>query len=361
MFKRKICMGKMFLIGLALLAITFSFLLIEGVSMAADKVITLTYAESGPPAGLGGNFVNIMKEEIEKNTDGKVTIEVYWQGSLLKGKEILNGVKNGMVDMGYVLPAYYPKQLFLNNAFALFPEGPTRFDNLSSAITNCFNAIPEFREELEQWDQKVLFMRFMLPMTLCSTRPFTRFEDFSGLKVRASSGNYLKALKAAGATPVSVPWSDCYMALQTGTIDGVFTNYDGIYATKLDEPAKHIFTTRELWVPMPIFVTINLNKWNSLPEDVQQGLLKANESVVRRFSDLYELEWDKIVMSQKDRGCTVTEASQEDIQKWVDLKVWNELRENWILEAEKRNVTNGAEILSTMGKVISREIEKEKQ
>lgn len=361
MFSERSKKSALLFSGFIIFTILISVFPLTVSSAYAEKVITLTYAESGPPAGLGGNFVQIMKEEIEKHTDGRVTLEIYWQGSLLKGKEILNGVKNGMVDMGYVLPAYYPKQLFIHNAFALFPEGPTKFSNLSRAITNCYDSIPDFSKELEKWNQKVLFMRFMLPMALCSTRPFTKVEDFSSLRVRASSANYLKALKASGATPVSVPWSDCYMALQTGTIDGVFTNYDGIYATKLDEPARHIFTARELWVPMPIFVTINLKKWNSLPADIQQGILSANTSVIERFSDLYTLEWERIALSQKDRGCTVTEASKEDIRKWVELGVWHELKESWIIEAEKMGIANGREILGSMEKYISEEIGKEKK
>lgn len=358
MFTNK-CSKSRFVWVIAVLVFMISFLVFPGEVPAAEKVISLTYAESGPPAGLGGNFVKIMKEEIEKKTDGRVALEIYWQGSLLKGKEILNGVKNGLVDMGYVLPAYYPKQLFMHNAFALFPEGPTKFHNLSRAITNCYSSIPEFKEELEAWNQKVLFMRFMLPMALCSTKPFTEFEDFRGLRVRASSANYLKALKGAGATPVSVPWSDCYMALQTGTIDSVFTNYDGIFATKLDEPGREIFTARELWVPMPIFVTINLNKWNSLPEDIQKGLMKANESVIERFSSLFALEWERIQLSQKERGCNITEASKEDISKWVELAVWDELRGQWVEEAEKRGIQNGREIISSMEKYISAEIKRE--
>lgn len=328
---------------------------------AAGRTVTLTYAESGPPAGLGGSFVKIMKEEIERHTEGRVTLEVYWQGSLLKGKEILNGVKTGLVDMGYVLPAYYPHQLFLNNAFALFPQGPTRFANLSRAISSCYESIPLFREEFAKWNQKVLFMRFMLPMALCSTRPFTSMEDLGGLRVRASSANYLKALKAAGATPVSVPWSDCYMALQTGTLDAVFTNYDGIFATRLDEPARHILTARELWVPMPIFVTINQRKWDSLSEEIRDGLLAANDAIIDRFSELFSLEWERIVLSQRERGCTVTEASQEDIGMWTGLPAWQDLKDQWIVDAGEMGIDDAGEILSRMREIIDGEIAAEKR
>jgi TRAP-type C4-dicarboxylate transport system substrate-binding protein len=329
-------------------------------TFAASKPITLSYAESGPPSGLGGAFVNIMKEEIEKATDNKVTIEVFWQGSLLKGKEILDGVKNGMVDMGYVLPAYYPKQLFVHNAFALFPQGPTNFKNIVSAITRSSEALPQFAEELAQWNQKVLYMRFMLPMALSATRPVENIGDFKGMKIRASSTAYLKALQGAGANPVSVPWGDCYMALQTGTVDGVFTNYDGIHATKIYEPGKHIFTTRQLWIPMPIFVTINDNSWQKLPEETRGKLLQAQEPIMVRFAELFEKEWERIVEEQEKAGCTIVQASDEDIDDFVSLQAWDDLRNEWATEAPSMGIQDPKEFLATLGKIIGEEIAKEK-
>ncbi|HPD96687.1 MAG TPA: C4-dicarboxylate TRAP transporter substrate-binding protein [Synergistales bacterium] len=337
------------------------FPVFSGMTLAEAKTITLSYAESGPPSGLGGAFVNIMKEEIEKATDNQVTIEVFWQGSLLKGKEILEGVKNGMVDMGYVLPAYFPKQLFVHNAFTLFPQGPTGFKNVVSAITRSFETLPEFGEELSKWDQRVLYMRFMLPMALTSTRPVEKLEDFKGMKIRASSSAYLKALQGAGANPVSVPWGDCYMALQTGTVDGVFTNFDGIHATKLHEPGRHIFTTRQLWVPMPIFVTINNKTWQKLPEDIRDKMLKAQEPILARFAELFEKEWDRIVEDQKKEGATIVRASDKDIEDFVSLQAWNDLRAEWSAEAPAMGVKDPQHFLDTLGKIIGEEIDKEKK
>ncbi|MGC9373042.1 MAG: TRAP transporter substrate-binding protein DctP [Thermovirgaceae bacterium] len=329
------------------------------VPAAVANPVVLTYAESGPPAGLGGAFVNIMKEEVEKATGGEVTIEVYWQGSLLKGKEILNGVKNGMVDMGYVLPAYYPKQLFVHNAFTLFPQGPTEFGNIVSAITRCADALPEFGRELEEWNQRVLYMRFMLPMALAATKPVEGISDFKGMKIRASSAAYLKALQSAGVNPVSVPWGDCYMALQTGTIEGVFTNYDGIHATKLYEPAKHIFTARELWVPMPIFVTINNNTWSRFSDEVKSQLLAAQEPIMERFAELYRSEWEQIVAGQKAAGCTIVPASREDIDAFAGLPAWQTLRAEWKSDAADAGIEDPERFLETMRSIISEEIDKE--
>ncbi|MCF7935440.1 MAG: TRAP transporter substrate-binding protein DctP [Synergistales bacterium] len=340
-------------VSLALFCLTLAVLALPAASQAGP--IVLRYAESGPPAGLGGEYVKIVKEEIEKATDGRVTIEVYWSGSLLKGKEILNGIKTGLVDMGYVLPAYYPKQLFVHNALSLFPVGPVGFEGAHRAMERCLQEIPAFREEMASWNQRVLYMRQMLPMALCSVDPVTGLEDFEGQQIRSSSKHYLAALEALDASPVSIPWSDCYMALQTGTIDGVFTNYDGIFATKLYEPAPHILTAKALWVPMPIFSCINLKRWKSLPEELQSAMLEADEAIVERFSRLYEEEWDHIVAAMKDEGCTVTAASREDIRRFETLPVWEGFREEWAADAAKRGIPDPEEVLEQMATIIAEE------
>ena len=97
--------------------------------LSAAKTIELTLADTTAAVGLRGEGVNIFVEEIEKHTNGQVKINVYWGSSLLKGKEILNGVATGIVDMGYINANYYPKQLLLHSAFPLIPVGPTSFVN----------------------------------------------------------------------------------------------------------------------------------------------------------------------------------------------------------------------------------------
>lgn len=329
--------------------------------VAEAKPITLTYAESGPPAGLSGAFVNIMKEEIEKATNGEVAIEIYWQGSLLSAKEILNGVKTGMVDMGYILMSYYPNQLLVHNAFTFFPKGPTRFENVVSTVNRILEARPEFQEEMKSWKQRVLYTRVFLPLALCSSKPVKSLDDYKGMKIRASSNANLKALESAGANPVSVPWNDCYMALETKTIDAVLTNYDAIQATKLYEPAKHIFTTRELWLPTPIFITISDAAWERLPKEIQKKLLDVRKPLMERFAKLYKSEWEKIVAEQKKAGCTVVAGSAKDVDKFANLPAWDKLRSDWVTDATKAGIKDAKGLLDTMSSIIEDEIKKEKK
>ena len=339
----KICL-QLFVVSLA--AVFFA-------TASPAKTIKLTLADSTAPVGLRGNGVKILIEEIEKHTNGNVKVQVYWGGSLLKAKEILNGIKDGIVDMGYINPNYYPKQMLVSGAFAIFPKGPNDFKKMSEYYFKCFDEIPAIRDELKSLKLKPIHVNTVLSPAVVSTQPFTKFEDFKGKRIRAASRWWLAQLKAAGAVPVSVPWSDCYMALQTGTIDAVYTNLDGEHRTKLDEVARNVYTCRELWIGVPYFYSMNIDKWNSLPKEIQDQLMAAGEAATIRFGELHAAEWDKTITEQKKMGCTVTSASPEDIQKWVDMPVHKELQKVWIEETTAAGLKDAAGVLKKMEELLA--------
>lgn len=325
----------------------------------ADKV-TLTIAESDPPTSLVGVYVNAVKDEIETRTEGEVEVEVYWAESLLVSREILQGVKDGVVDIGKINPNNYPDRLLVNGIFSIFPEGPVQFENIYDVITSAHKEIPEFGEELAGQGQKILGLRVLLPTSICSNKPFTSFEDFEGKKIRAASRWWLGFLEGAGAIPVNIPFGDCYMALETNNINAVYTNIDGFYRMKMHEPAPHIFLTRDLWTPIPMIYTMNINKWNSLPENIQQDIEDSFEAVISTFAEAYNNEWDRIVTEYEEGEQIVTEASEEDIEKWVSMPAVDELQGQWISEAEDNGISNAREIVDKIKALIQEGIDKEK-
>ncbi len=314
------------------------FLFVNVFNCAYAKTITLTLADSTAPVGLRGNGVKIIVEEIEKHTNGKVKIQVHWGGSLLKAKEILRGIQDGIVDIGYINSNYYPKQMRVSGAFALFPQGPKKFTNMSWFYSKCFEEIPELKAELDKLKLKPIYTNTVLPVAVVSTKPFTKFEDFKGKKIRAASRWWLGQLKGAGAIPVSIPWGDCYMALQTGTIEGVYTNRDGEHRTKLDEVANNIFTIKDMWIGVPFIYAMNSDKWNGLPEDIRNQIIAAGESASSRFEKLWNEEWDKTEAAQKKMGAVITAASPSDVKKWATMPIIEELQSEWVKEAEVAGV-----------------------
>ena len=348
-------------ISLFIMSLLLILCVFVGASIASEETIKLTLADNTPPTGLRGEAVKLFLEEIEKHTNGRVQIDVFWAESLLKGKEILKGVKDGIVDIGFINTAYYPGQLVVNGSIVTFPRGPVQYDYIFEVNTRIIEEIPEFKLELQESNQKLLYYYPSTPMSVACREPITSFEDFKGKRIRAPGRWFLVQVEGTGATPVSIPWGDTYMALQVGTIDGVYTGLESIHRAKLEEVAPNIFTMKELWGATIFYYTINIDKFNSLPEDIQSQLVEAGQAASLRFGELYDAEWERVINEQKESGYTITAASPEDIEKWMAMPVIDQMKEDWIKLAKESGIKNPEQIVEKVNRIINEVIEKEQR
>ncbi len=199
----------------------------------------------------------------------------------------------------------------------------------------------------------------VLPGAFTSTKPLTSLKDIKGYKWRAGDKWALRFLQNAGAVPVSVPWDDVYMALQTGTIDGCFTNYDGLHMKKFDEVAPNLLVSKELWFAMPFIHNVNLNFWKNLPRDVQTGILKASEIAEQKFAKTYEDAFDKIMATQKAAGYKVTVMSKEDVLKWENVEKLAEIEKQWVEEAVAAGLKTAPSVMEKMKALLKQAIDRE--
>ena len=325
----------------------------------AQAKITLTYATNTAPTGLRGIAEKMFVEEIEKQTNGEVKVRPFWGESLLKGKEILKGVQDGVADMGQVNVNYYPKRLLLNSGLMLFPEGPVKYENKQWVYKQFYEQIPEMANEYAKYKQQIVYIYSVNPFAGTFTTPIDSMADFKGKRIRASSRWYLSLLEGLGATPVSIPWGDCYMALQTKAVDSVFTNSDSIHRVKLDEVAPYLYYFEELWIGTPYLVTINTKKWNSLSEDVRKGIEKAARISEEKFAVAYKTIFDDIVAEQKKLGYTVKFATKDEIAAFVSLPEVAKNKQTWLEEAKELGATNPETVLEKIQAIIDQGIAKD--
>jgi len=335
-------------------------LVIFGFNTALAKTITLTFATNNPPAGLKGDAEKIFIEELEKASNGQIKVKPFWAGSLLNIKEMLKGISDGIVDMGYVNVAYYPKKLTLNSGILLVDQGPVNYQNKINAFRRIYTEIPELKAEIEKFNQKIVYMYTMSPVGWCFNKPVKSISEINGLKVRTSSRWAMNTLKDLGAAPVSLPFRDLYVALQTNSIQGVVTNLDSIHRAKLHEVAPHILTTNKLWTPLAYFININQKKWNKLSDEMKDAFKKAAINAEMRFSEKYT-EWLNIIESDmKKSGCTITAASPEDYSLWLNSPAQEANIQAWIASVSKAGITNAEVVFQGMKRIAQEEINKEK-
>jgi TRAP-type C4-dicarboxylate transport system substrate-binding protein len=298
------------------------------------STITLTYSDHDPPGGMRTEFIkNVWFPEIEKQTNGRVKINANFGGSLLSSTEALDGAAGGVADMVMIFSDFYPEKMFGFQIYKLFPRSPEKWENTSYVFETSMKELPMLQQELEKHNLKPLLVTVGLPSVFGATYKIEGVKDIVNKKWRASSRWHLETLKHIGSNAVSVPWEDVYISLETGVIDGVMTNYDGFHMMRFYEPAKEIVLAPQLWWGTPFLHTINTNVWNSLPEDIQQGILKATEIAQQKFGDLFASELERTVEEQRAAGCNVKIADEEDVALVDDPVLLTRLREIWIKEA----------------------------
>ena len=340
-----------FLVGFFLMAL----------STLATAETVLTYADHDPPSGLRVDSVKMWFDLIEKETNGRVKVKPFFGGAMGKAAEALKLVADGSVDMAFVFPDFYPKQLMAANIFKLFPEGPGKWENIRWVYDQVYETIPIFSKELAKENQKILYITSALPAAMCATYPLDRIDQIAGKKWRASSRWHLAYFKALGATPVSVPWSDCYMSLQTGVIDGVLTDFDGMHDTKLDEAAPNIFVSPKTWFGSPFMHTINIGTWNSLAKEDQEAIIRAAKKIAAtKFGPMHEKEYHHIIEAQKKAGATVNFWKQSDLDKWNNNSSLTEVREIWINEAKDVGMVDPKGVMEKVGQIIDEAKKREK-
>lgn len=172
---------------------------------------------------------------VKDKTQGAVTVRVFMGGELGPGPaEQLNRAINGVADIAFSLPGYtaanYPKTLLSELPGIVSPETGTE-----RVMANVDALSKEYRRVA------LLALWHNAPnMLLTASKPVRSMADLKGLKIRTPSRNGGKILEAWGASPVSMPVTEIYNAMQTGVIDGAMIDATTLQTFKLGEVTKYV-------------------------------------------------------------------------------------------------------------------------
>src|SRR5439155_345409 len=166
-----------------------------------------------------GKGAEKFKELAEKYTNGKAKIDVYPNSSLYKDKEEVEALQLGAVQM--LAPSLAKFGPLGAREFELFylPYLFDNYDELHKVTRGPVGASlmkklePKGIIGLAYWDNGFKDMS--------ANKPLRKPEDFRGLKMRIQSSKVLDSqMRALGASPQVMAFSEVYQALQTGVVDG---------------------------------------------------------------------------------------------------------------------------------------------
>lgn len=264
---------------------------------ASQQTFEWNLVTSWPPnlPGLGVGIQN-MADRIGKASNGRLKIKVYAGGELVPALEVLDAVSRGTVQMGHDSAYYHRGKVPAAQYFTTVPFGQTVHE---------INAWLYYGGGLELWRE--LYEPFnVIPFVAGNTgvqmagwfnKEINSVEDLKGLKMRIP-GVGGEVMQRAGATQITVPASEIFTALQTGAIDAA--EWVGPYndiALGLHKAARYYYYPG--WhEPGPMLqLTINIDAWNSLPEDLQEIVRSVCQAI--NLDMMADYTWGNAVALQE--------------------------------------------------------------
>lgn len=215
-----------------------------GRDASAPKIFRVAYAQ-GPTELLHQAAVR-MAAQIQEESGGRIEVRLYPSGQLGNEREIVEGLKLGCADMivtgGAVIGWYAPE-------FGAF-EAPFVWRDYGH-VERVWNGAPGegLRRALEKRaDIRLLRPWFRGPRYLTTTsRKVLGPDDLKGLKLRVPELEvFIKSWQTFGANVTPIPFTDMFMALKLGVVDGQENPLATVYANHLHEVQKYIMETRHL-------------------------------------------------------------------------------------------------------------------
>ena len=267
----------------------------------AQSPVVIKFSHVVAPDTPKGNGAEKFKGLADKYTNGKAKIEVYANSSLYKDKEEVEALQLGAVqmlapslakfgplgvrefevfDLPYILPTKEALRKITDGAI-----GKKLFAKLE----------PKGITGLAYWDNGFKIMS--------ANRPLHVPADFRGLKMRIQSSKVLEAqIRALGAIPQVMAFSDVYQALQTGVVDGTENPPSNMYTQKMHEVQKHATLSNHGYLGYAVIV--NKSFWDKLPSDIRQGLEKAMAEATAYANNISEQENEQAIVEIKKSGRT---------------------------------------------------------
>jgi len=246
--------------------------LLLALSATAAEPIIIKFSHVVAPDTPKGLAAEKFRQLAEQKTGGRVKVEIYPNSQLYKDREELEALQLGTVQMlAPSLSKFGPMGVREFEVFDLpymFPNRTVLHRVMDGDVGKKLFAKLDRRGVigLAFWDNGFKQMS--------ANRPLHAVADFKGLKMRIQSSKVLDAqMKALGAIPQVMAFSEVYSALQQGVVDGTENPMSNFYTQKMHEVQKHLTISDHGYLGYA--VVTNKKFWEGLPADIRSALTDA--------------------------------------------------------------------------------------
>jgi TRAP-type C4-dicarboxylate transport system substrate-binding protein len=317
-------------------------------ALAAKKVIKWRLQASYPIGTSPTKHALYWADRIEKITNGRLKVDVLPPGAICSVKDIVVYLERGVFDAAVTFGGFYtgliPEtdlEMGLPLSFQTWTEAWDCFYNkgLWQIVQNGYDKhnIIWFPGAAE----KVYHFMTKFPIT-------NIMEDLKGKKLRAV-GIYGKYTAALGASTVTIPGAEMYMALKLGTIDGALYGASGLQESKLAEVVEYYVLPPVCQITESLLLSKKALK--KLPEDLRAMVRYSARSIMAEAGRQFEvdsvLSYETSIREGSVKPIFLSENDQRKMRA-VIRPLWDELA------TKSANMKKGVEIIKQYMKDVNR-------
>lgn len=329
------------------------------------KVIELRFADHNPPTGrITTSFLVPWTQEVEKATNGRVKITMYSGETLAKGTEAVSAVTGGITDISWLVHGFFPGRFPLSSVMQLpfigSSDAEVNGKMMASAAVNSlifqelYETVPEVKAEFD--GMKVLYQHTSMPYFLSTIKkPVKNMADLKGMKIRELGGPPTEMWKLLGANPMLLNSTEIYEAAEKGVIDGAGLQWSIIGTFRFYEVFK--YWTDVATTLSPYTVVMNQEKWDSLPPDVQQAIMKVSGKWGAEYAGnaAYGFDLKKSVedaMSKNGYSMEKVNLDAGELANWRKV-AGQPLWDSWVKDMNEKGL-DGQKVLGEAQKLVEK-------
>jgi TRAP-type transport system periplasmic protein len=305
-------------------------------AFAAEVVLKLHHFLP-PQATIPSKVLTPWAEKIKADSGGRIEVEIY-PAMQLGGKpgEIVDQVKDGVVDMGWTLIGYTPGRFPKSEAFEL-PFMVTTGEATSLAFNDYYEK--HLKDEFK--DFHVLAVHTHGPGLLhtIAAKPIKSLADMNGLKLRGTSKVVNQMLEAMGASAIGMPVTTVPESLSKSVIDGTVVPWEVTPSIKIAELApNHTAFSGKTGLYTAAFVfAMNKDSYEALPADLKKVIDdNSGAALAAKFGAAMDAGDVRGKELADKAGNTTYVLDEAETNRWKALG--DKVTKNWVAEMDAKGL-----------------------
>lgn len=292
---------------------------------------------------------------VEERTKGELKIKVFNGGALLGPRAAAGGIRDGVVDMGYVIVGYHTAEFpylggFANDISAIGTDPvPAVAATSEWMFRHCAACLKEFESQ-----GNVFTSAGAVPgMVIMSKVKLDKLSDFNGRKIRSNGGFWDEFIKTLGAVPVNVPSSEQYEAMNRGLVEAVIHVPSSMKTYSLWDMAKDVTLINfGIYRSLNTFA-FNPASWKSLTTPQRKAVLESALDANLDIAHGYLKTGEVALEESRKKGITVHAPSPE-LQVKVDAFIKKAVADGASAAKAKYNIANPDKEVATLTELTAK-------